>query len=206
MRFIDPDGMLEIVKPDEEALKVIKNTLTTEDSKYVKLDKNGNIDLSVMESHKSESGNYNDLKELVASPDILEVSVTDNFDYKDGNGNIKNEKMPNVYTDKSEGSGELDPQTGEHGFMGQTQTPGNQPKKYNSPDDNVKVVVNKSLSEEGEAQIYSHEANGHALLYVRKEEHRHIAVGGKETNTNLSGNILRSINETIKNMNERNKR
>ncbi len=157
-----------------------------------------------MESHKSESENYNNLKEMVASPETMEVSVADNFDYKDGNGKIKNEKMPPVYTDKAETSGKMDPQTGEHGFMGQTETPGNNPKKYNSPDNNVKIVINKTLSKEGRAQIYSHEANGHGLLYIRHEEHRHIPSSTKgETNIPLYNNILRSINETIKNMEER---
>ena len=207
IRFIDPDGMLEIVKPkDQEALTTIKNTLTEEDAKYVNLDKNGNIDLSSMESHKSESENYNNLKEMAASPKTMEVSVADNFDYKDENGKIQNQKLPTTYVDKNESSGGMDPQTGEHGYMAQTQTPGNQPNKYNSPDDNIKVIVNKSLSNEGRAQIYSHEANGHVLLYMRGENYKHTTVGNStvETNTKLYGNILRSINETIKNMKERN--
>ena len=48
------------------------------------------------------------------------------------------------------------------------------------------------------------DANGHALLYVRGEDHKHRVKNDngifKETNTKLKENIVRSIQETIINM------
>lgn len=158
--------------------------------------------------HSSESGNFNALKELVNSNYTVEVNVTESFRYKDENGSIKTEEYSPVYVDKSESSSDMYPQTGEHGFLGNTQTPGDEPNKYNSPDDNTVIVnINSSLSEEGQAQTYSHEANGHALLFVQGKEHRHQVknVDGKfiETNKELKTKIVNSIKETIKNMKEK---
>lgn len=131
IRFIDPDGMLETVKPkDEEALKMITNTLTTEDAKYIKLDKDGNIDRSSINSHTSESGNYNDLKEMVNSDQVIEVSTDDQFNFVDKNGNPGNASMSYIPQDP-QFPNDVDPNgdtmngttTGEAGFMGKTLFP-----------------------------------------------------------------------------------
>ena len=205
--FIDPDGN-DVIPTSSAAYVAISNTLTSEDAKHVQIGKNGMINRDMINAHSSKSGNFNALKEFVNSETIIEVNVTEGFEYKDENGDIQTNKFSPIYTDKSEPSGDMYPQTGEHGFIGNTQTPGDEPNKYNSPDNTVKVNINSSLSEEGQAQTYSHEANGHALLYIQGEEHRHqvtnIDGALTETNTKLKNRIVNSIKETIENMKERN--
>lgn len=165
--------MLETVIPtDEEALKMIKNTLTSEDAKHITLDKDGNIDRNSVNSHTSESGNYNDLKEMVNSDQVIEVSTNDQFDYVDENGNPGTATMsyaPNdpQFSDKDPNGNTMGgTTTGETGFMGKTLFPDREGKQ-NSSDGTIKVVVNKNLSTPAKAETYSHEANGHALLYIR---------------------------------------
>lgn len=101
-------------------------------------------------------------------------------------------------------SGDFGFNTGEEGWMGVTQTPGDAPEKYNSPDDNVRIVVNSGLSIEGQAQMFSHEAYGHAYLFSKGETHVHQIIstpqGFKETNKRLEEAIRKAIEETIKNM------
>ncbi len=94
--------------------------------------------------------------------------------------------------------------TGEQGWQGVTQTPGNAPEKYNSPDDIVRIVINSGLSEEGQAQNFAHEAYGHGYLYSKSQEHRHqvksTPEGFKDTNIPLIDAIKKGIKETIYNM------
>jgi len=100
--------------------------------------------------------------------------------------------------------------TGEDGWRGVTQTPGDQAKKYNSPDNTVKIVINSGLSEEGQAQTTSEEAYGHAYLYSKGEAYTHqvksTSEGFKETNKNLAERITAAIAETIKNMKDKKER
>ncbi|MDD4275326.1 MAG: RHS repeat-associated core domain-containing protein [Desulfobacter postgatei] len=214
MRFIDPDGMLEIVKPtDEEALKMIKNTLTVEDATHIKLDKDGNIDRNSINSHTSESGNYNDLKEMVNSDQVVEVSTNDQFSFVDEKGNPGSATMSYIpndpqYPDKDPNGDTMGgTTTGESGFMGKTLFPDREGKQ-NSPDGTIKVVINKNLSEPAKAEIYSHEANGHALLYIRNggnhqgASHQVINQNGRlvDKNQALKNMIIRSKKETIINM------
>lgn len=98
--------------------------------------------------------------------------------------------------------------TEESGFMGKTLFP-DKDGIQNSPNNNIIVVVNKNLSPAGAAEIYSHEANGHALLYIKNGgNHKgasHQPVNGRwvEGNKTLMEMIINSKKETIKNMQER---
>jgi hypothetical protein len=68
----------------------------------------------------------------------------------------------------------------------------------NSPDNSIKVMVNKNLSEPARAELYSHEANGHALIYVQtgsreKAAHQPPTDGTwRETNIPLLNAIIKS--------------
>ncbi len=218
MRFIDPDGMLETVKPaDEEALEMIKNTLTTEDAKHIKLDKDGNIDRNSINSHTSKSDNFKDLKEMVNSDKVVEVSTNDNFDFVDNKGNNGNASMkylpydPKFSDPKDPNGNTVDgTTTGEGGFMGKILFP-DRDGMQNSPDGTIKVIINSNLSDAAKAENYSHEGNAHALLYIRNggkhldASHQAVNVNGKQIdmNRNLINMIIRSKQETIKNMNSR---
>ena len=65
--------------------------------------------------------------------------------------------------------------------------------------------INQKLSETGRAETYSHEANGHGLMYIRtgdRKQSAHQAVGSKEMNIPLRNMIISSRKETIRNMNK----
>ncbi len=214
--FIDPTGMTpETVKPvgnteeeRQQAVKMITNTLSKEDAKYVRLDANGNIDKDYLNSHSSDSKNLASLKDMVNSEQLIEVSLNDNYDNVDANGTLKNSKMDyypaDDFSDKDvDGSTMGGTSTGESGFLGKTLFPDKKGLE-NSPDGTLRVIVNKNLSEAGRAEIYSHEANGHAHIYIvtggDREKASHNAKGMKEQNQELKTRILESKQETIKNM------
>ena len=200
--LVDPNGEIVIALNPDAQISIL-NTLTKEDMAYVKFDENGMIDKNLLNKAISTSENFNALKQLVNDETIFEINVSDKFLYKDENGNIKEYKFdPIIQTDDKNGSFGFN--TGETGFLGITQTPGNESEKYNSPDNSVKITINKGLSKEGRAQILSHEAYGHAYLYSKGEDYVHRVIsaseGLKETNVKLSEQIIRAISETIKNM------
>jgi hypothetical protein len=61
----------------------------------------------------------------------------------------------------------------------------------------------KKLSPAARAEMYSHEANGHALMYVRTRDRGqsgHNTVGSVSTNKVLNDMIIRSKMETVRNM------
>lgn len=97
--------------------------------------------------------------------------------------------------------------TGESGFMGKTLFP-DKVGIQNSPNGNIKVIVNKNLSPAAAAEIYSHEGNGHVLLYITNggnhKDASHQPINSKwiEGNTTLMKMIINSQKETIKNMHE----
>ena len=98
--------------------------------------------------------------------------------------------------------------TGESGFMGKTLFPDKEGIQ-NSPNNNIIVIVNKNLSPAGAAEIYSHEANGHVLLYINNggnhkgASHQPVDGGWIEGNKILMEMIIKSKKETIKNMQAR---
>jgi len=202
---IDPDGRI-VVTVNSAAQQAILNTLTKEDMAYVKFDKNGMIDRNLLNSSESSSGNFSSLKQLVNDDRTFEFNVTDKITYKDEKGNLI-EKSLGPITQSNDKNGSFGLNTGEEGWQGVTQTPGDGEKKYNSPDNSIKIVINSGLSEDGQAQITAHEAYGHAFLYSKGVEHRHQAKstteGFKETNKALAEQIVRAISETIKNMEEK---
>ena len=76
--------------------------------------------------------------------------------------------------------------------------------KQNSPDNNIKVIVNSKLSDNAKAEIFSHEAYGHAYFYIitgdREAASHQYSPGNKDDNRTLFNHINKSMNETIQNM------
>ena len=174
VNLIDPDGTIIIPKGAEE-LDMIRNTLPEEDREYVKLDENGQIDAKSLNEHKSKSGNYNLLSELVNSDKIVEVVLDDKFTFMKQDGKSETQTMTYVSFDPKydlESDKDINGETinglstGESGFMGKTLFP-DKDGIQNSPNGNIIVIINKNLSPAGAAETYSHEANGHALLYIK---------------------------------------
>ena len=182
------------------------NTLTKKDASYIKFDKNGNIDLKLLNSHNSESGNFNSLKTLANSQFNIDVSIGHVDSYIDKNGNKQSPNMSyqpaGTSTPDPEGNTLDGTSTGEAGHMGQILLPGKDGLQ-NSPDGHIKVIINSMLSESAKAEIYSHEANGHVFIYVTtldKFKARHMYKGTTDTNKVLDIRIINSKKETIKNI------
>ena len=92
--------------------------------------------------------------------------------------------------------------TGETGLWGKTLFSDNDGVQT-STSNNVEVYINLGLSPNGRAEAYSHEVNGHVLLYFRSgynhKKASHLYIGARETNTTLRNLIMKSKIETIKN-------
>lgn len=215
VKYIDPDG--RDVKPAGTAeLIMIQNTLPKEARNYVKLDKSGLIDRTLLNSYRGESLNFNNLKTMVNSDRVVEVVLDNKFTFMGQDGKSGTATMAyNAFDSKYDSESDKDLtgetmgglSTGESGFMGKTLFP-DKDGIQNSPNGNIIVVVNKNLSPAGAAENYSHEANGHALLYILNGgDHKgasHQPVNGRwiEGNKTLMEMIINSKKETIKNMRE----
>ena len=211
VKLVDPNG--DTVRPaGMEEYEMILNTLPQNDRRYVQLDKNGFIDKDLMNSHQSESGNYNGLCDLVNDDIIYEVFLEDTkFPYVDQNGepnsqivSYQNDFQYSIYN----GDGSTTTYTiyGEKGNCGLTLFPGRS-CPTNSPDNNVKIYINRNLSDSKRAEYFSHEGYGHALLYCLNGRDALRAghfYGSNEsgTNTQLDNMINAAIKETTKNMHQ----
>ena len=213
VKYIDPNGC--DVKPAGTAeLIMIQNTLPKEARSYVRLNKDGMIDRTLLNSYGGKSLNFNNLKTMVNSDRIVEVVLDDKFTFMGQDGKLGTETMPYNSFDpkydlesdkdlKGETMGGLS--TGESGFMGKTLFP-DKDGIQNSPNGNIIVIINKNLSPAGAAENYSHEANGHALLYILNGgNHKgasHQPINGQwiEGNKTLMEMIINSKKETIENM------
>lgn len=205
LNVIDPDGNeSRDVRPDDKAFKAIINGLTAEDSKVVKLDLKGFIDKSLINSQKSESGNFNALKQLVNDKRVFDIKISDNFNYKDNKGQIKNQKMEAVsYTDFLTGEKLKEVE----GFLGYTAIPGSD-DQVNSTNSEIQITLNKTLNNLDQSKLIGHEAYGHAYLFSQGKEfgHKATVVGSKriDANTVLKNQIKNRINETINNFRNKN--
>lgn len=199
------------VKPAGKAeVEVIRNTLPQDARVYVRLDHNGLIDKDLLNSYMGESLNVNNLKALVNSDIMVEIVLDDGFAFKGEDGNIGHVSMSYfpfdpLFPEDKDVLGETISglSTGESGHIGQTLFPGLDGDR-NSLNDNIIVIINKHLSPAGAAEAYSHEANGHALLYIINGGDRfnagHIFQGSIDINVPLRNMIINSKKETIYNM------
>ena len=215
VKYIDSDG--RDVKPAGTAeLIMIQNTLPKEARDYVRLDNNGLIDKTLLNSYDGKSLNFNNLRTMANSDRIVEVVLDDKFTYMGQDGKLGTATMSYNAFDpkydlesdkdlKGETTGGLS--TGESGFMGKTLFP-DKDGMQNSPNGNIVVIVNKNLSPAGAAENYSHEANGHALLYIlnggdhKGASHQAELYKDGDGNKTLVEMIINSKKETIKNMQE----
>lgn len=152
------------------------------------------------------------LKELVANPVIIDIFISKSFSWKIGSAytdNPDDKDQPNPYS-MNLGEKMKDPAPKEYvddittedtGLWGKTLFPDNDGVQ-NSTSNNVEVYINLGLSPNGRAEAYSHEVNGHVLLYLRSGyNHKmasHLYIGARDTNTTLRNLIMKSKIETIK--------
>jgi RHS repeat-associated protein len=209
---VDPDG--KRVKPNgQDEYNMILGTLPQETRSFVVFDDQGFIDKNVINNYNGDDYNMKSLKELVNDPMTVEVHLGKSFPWEIGTAYQHNEEftsLPNPYPMKDI---RIDPNpdpahnfedlsTGETGSMGKTLFP-DKIGPQNSPNSNVQVYINSSLSLKGRSEAYSHEANGHALMYFRtKYNHEaasHHSNNNIDTNLVLKALIIKSKMETIKN-------
>ena len=210
VRFVDPNGK-EVHPLGADELLMIQMTLPKEARSYVILDLNGMIDEATLATCPIVSNNILALQELVADPIVIDVSLDNKYEWKEGLNKDGIEDMDNpnpmsylepdpVFMNPYNSLNDLS--TGESGLVGKTLFPDNEGIQ-NSTDGNIKVIVNLSLSLQGRAESYSHEANGHVLRYI-KTRYNHKAAshqfdGKMDLNKELVKMIMESKIETIEN-------
>ena len=208
IRYVDPSGM-DVHPHGEDEYEMILATLTKTDREYVQLDSNGYIDKELINSHTSDSENFNALVDLVNSEYDISVRLDDKYQYKDNEGNMHEGLMRYLGYDEWFVDGDFQYTngltTGETGTYGKTLLPGKSESGVNSMSDlGIEIIVNKYLSEVGRAEAYSHEANGHVLLYIqtgdRHQSGHNFLDGNIEGNIRLRNMILNSRKETIGNI------
>ena len=203
VNLVDPEG--KAVKPlSEDALEMIRNTLSSRDREFVRLNSNGLLDVKYLSDHKSDSSNYNSLVRLAESSTIIEVSLDDSFEYKDLNDKIGTHFMSylgidDYFVGNNDYRG-IGTTTGEVGFLGKTLFPGYNASE-NSTDETIRVIVNSKLSKQGKAETFAHEGYGHAYMYVKTSGNytasaHAFSKGNIDTNGLLFIQINRAINET----------
>lgn len=161
-----------------------------------------------MEGHVSDSENYNSLLNLVCSNIVTNViSESEQYQYRNASGNIITARLGKIEYDEDfkdeTPTKPLGLTTGETGKYGITLLPGNGTSGVNSIDDNIYVITNNQLSPLGAAQSFSHEAYGHAYIYVNTKDRalsgHHLIEGGFDTNRVLTARTITAILETITN-------
>ena len=143
IRYTDPKGME--VEADELSMKNISYTLTKQEAKYVRFDKNGVLDKKRLNKSKSTSENMTALKALANSEIVYSFQVADkdhnNVDYYDNSA------------------------TGGNYYRGTTEMPNAESNP--SPDDKVYILVGRVLNEKQQVKTTAHEAFGHAYFYEK---------------------------------------
>jgi hypothetical protein len=207
VNMIDPDG--REVKPDDQSLKIIKNTLSPEEQEYVSLNDNGHIDSDRLSLCESGSNNFQALKTLVNSHIQINVTSLSATDYII-EGIVKTELFNPVVVDEDFKDVNFTSQvgniTGETGNLGVTYMPTNGGAGKGPLDGkSVHININPTLSPTGAAEAFSHEGYGHARIYVETNGNRSMAThhylpGGQDSNQQLTDYSIRARKETIQNM------
>ena len=203
IRYTDPKGME--VEADELSMKNISYTLTKQEAKYVRFDKNGVLDKKRLNKSKSTSENMTALKALANSEIVYSFQVADkdhnNVDYYDNSA------------------------TGGNYYRGTTEMPNAESNP--SPDDKVYILVGRALNEKQQVKTTAHEAFGHAYIYektrnVEQASHTYKSEGHTiwdeefqmdvfesikiPTNTILENQINKVVKQAEENYDKRNKK
>ena len=211
VKFIDPDGKKVRPKSSKE-LGIIHNTLPKDARSYVRIDNNGFIDNELLNLYKGDSSNFKSLKILSNSDINVEILLDDRYTYMCQDGRLESTTMQyndfdpqyDLESDKDISGETINGlSTGESGFLGKVLFP-DKDGVQNSTNHNIIVIINKNLSSAGAAEVYSHEVNGHALLYIMNGGNHvgasHQTINMFDGNRTLIEMIIKSKKETINNM------
>ena len=204
---IDPDGnKVRAVHP--RAQRMILNTLPSKERQYVIFNRDGYIQTDNMQKLDSKSINYNSLKALVNSDKTTNVIIANHFTYRTPDMKTGTATMKYLGIEPDYISNDITsistPTTGENGFLGKTLFP-DLDGYQNSPTNDINVIIHSDLSDIGAAQMFSHEAYGHAYFYIitngnHQQSSHQYEDGNKDLNTALVEWIRKVMNETLKNM------
>ena len=219
VKYVDPDGRK--IKTTNDALPLIISTLSSAESKYVKLDVNGFIDIDLLkkgvENLGNVGGNFLSLLEIAQNDKIVEFSAP--FEQSQVNGNnqpyIGNFPFRDPICDEySNGEFEL------IGGIGITLAPGshiwtkndqylrdklNAENRVSSVNSNYQVQVNgRGLKYKSTfivlVEATAHELYGHLLMMFRGKDALHTPIRtGKGSNIELENQIIERVNEAIRN-------
>ena len=158
---------------DEQSRNNIINTLTKEEAKYVKFNSDGKLNTRRLNKSDSQSENMTALKSLANSD--ISYNFQTSTGYPDANGEHKEFKNGK-----------------ENWENGITLIP--DAESDPSPDGNVYIITNSSLSAEDQASNAAHEAYGHAYFYELQQQghdvnpfHKHKSVNGDEIYDEFTG-------------------
>ena len=143
VKLVDPDGMA-VRAADKQSQMNIMHSLSKAEARYVRFDKNGNIDLKRLNKCKSNSINFNALRTLARSK--TEYIFSSETRHKDKNNDIDLSEPYNPIATR-----------------GVTLIPGN--IEDPSPDNNVYVITSSNLSDRDQVENVAHEGYGHAYFY-----------------------------------------
>jgi hypothetical protein len=163
VKYIDPDGA-SVVTRDEKSQENIKNTLTIEETQFVKFNEDGILDNEILNLCESISENMTALKAL-ANSDIAYVFSVSDQDHSD-----------ECFHDTSDTSY----------YYGITEIPNN--LTYPSPDNNVYIIVADFLLSNEAVQTTAEEAYGHAYFYELNQQG--LDVDPNHTRDVLEDNIV----------------
>ncbi|MBQ7709481.1 MAG: hypothetical protein IJT74_06145 [Bacteroidales bacterium] len=205
--LVDEDGR-DVLPKGLNELEIIKNTLPEDARSYVQVDETGIINAKLLKQYSGNSSNYAALMELVDSRFTIIVSSSSNYSYRKPDGKVYNDKSLS-YTGVDEFFFDTEFKspsgltTGETGNYGKTLFP-DLDGLENSTSTSIEIYLHPSLSDVGAAEAFSHEAYGHALLYLTNgfnhEGASHSYVGLRDTNLTLVKMILQARRETVYNM------
>lgn len=206
--LLNPTTILDVNGKDvravtPEAQQIIINTLPPEIRSNIVFDESGYINKTILNTViNNTSGNFEALKTLVNDTRLFDVILESKFLYINEAGQSKEINFGPIEIDDNYDPSPFDPQTKEKGYYGITLLPG-----INSPDEDIKIYINKELSSKGKSQILSHEGYGHAYMFAIGKNSRHEPenINGIffESNLELGNQIINRIKETIKNMEEK---
>ncbi len=145
LKLVDPDGKV-VIASDQNAKRNIINTLSVEESKYVKFDDNGRLNYELLSEYKGSSENFMALKTLSESSTNYIFAVSN----KDINGKQFYEKGTNL-------------EHPENFSYGVTNLPGAEFDP--SIDENVYIYTASFLDKRTQARNTAHEGYGHAYFY-----------------------------------------
>jgi hypothetical protein len=209
-----PDSVLPLTPA---AYQAICHTLQAKDQPFVVLDAHGRVDRPAINRQTSRSPTFQALKTLVNDTLVVEVTISNDYLYRNTHDSIRHGSLVAVYTNElTDATQYMLQYTAEQlknmgfrdeirasGPSGITLLPGGE-RDVNgdgkgSVNGHIVVVLSSDLMERDAARKLAHEAYGHALFFVLRKNPNHAEDKARGGNQELEDQIRSSIEETERN-------